>query len=61
VSVTYSLPSYNKHGKFDKMPPKAAILSLAATISGRGDTSMAESSDADSQVVTKGQLQLVLN
>jgi len=46
--MIYSLPSYNKHGKFDKMLPKAVILSSAATISGRGDTSIAESSDADS-------------
>jgi len=43
------------------MPLKAAILSLAATISGQGDTSIAESSDADLQVVIRGQLQLVLN
>jgi len=45
--MTYLLPSYNKHRKFDKMPPKAAILSLAAIISGQGDTSMAESLDID--------------
>jgi len=38
------------------MPPKVVILSSAATISGRGDTSMAKSLDADSQVVTRGQL-----
>jgi len=38
------------------MPPKAVILSSVATISGQGDTSMAESSDADSQVVIRGQL-----
>jgi len=30
------------------MPPKVAQLSLAATISGQGDTSMVESSDANS-------------
>ena len=47
---------YDKHGKFDKMPPKVAILSLVATISGRADTSMAESLDTDSQVVIRGQL-----
>jgi len=29
------------------MPPKAATLSSAATIFGRGDTSIAKSSDAD--------------
>jgi len=37
------------------MLPKVAILS-SATTSGRGDTSIAKSSDADSQVVIKGQL-----
>jgi len=52
--VTYSLPSYNKHRKFDKMLPKVVILLLAATISRQGNTSMAESSDANSQVVTRG-------
>jgi len=36
------------------MPLKAAISSLAATISRRGDTSMAENSDADSQVIIRG-------
>jgi len=36
------------------MPPKAVILSSAATISGRGDTSIAESSDTDLQVVIRG-------
>jgi len=36
------------------MLPKAAISSSAAIISGRGDTSIAESLDADSQVVIKG-------
>jgi len=43
------------------MPPKAATSSLAATISGQSDTSMTKSSDTNSQVVTKGQLQLVFN
>jgi len=38
------------------MPPKVVILSLVATISGQGNTSMAESSDANSQVVTRDQL-----
>jgi len=46
VSAIYLLPSYDKHGKFDKMLPKAVIL-LSATISGQGDTSIAESLDAD--------------
>jgi len=61
VSIIYLLPSYNKHRKFNKMPLKAAILSSAATTSGRGDTSITKSLDTDSQVVTRGQLQLVLN
>jgi len=52
--MTYSLPGYNKHGKFNKMLPKAAILSSAATISGQGDTSIAKSLDADSQLIIKG-------
>jgi len=43
------------------MLPKAAILSSAATISGQGNTSIAESLNTNSQVVIKGQLQLVLN
>jgi len=43
------------------MPPKAAQSSLAATISGHRDTSIAESLDADLQVVTRGQLQAVLD
>jgi len=47
VSIIYSLLSYDKHGKFNKMPPKVATLLLAATISGWGDTSIAKSSDAD--------------
>jgi len=53
VSVIYLLPSHNKHRKFDKMLLKVAILLLAATISGRGDISIAKSSDADLQVVIK--------
>jgi len=48
MSITHSLPSYNKHGKFDKMPPKVAQLSSAATTLGWGNTSMAESLDVDS-------------
>jgi len=47
VSIIYLLPSYNKHRKFDKMPPKVAILLSAVIISRRGDTSIAESLDAN--------------
>jgi len=54
--MTYSLPSHNKHRKINKMPPKVVILSLAATISRQGNTSIAESLDIDSQVVIRGQL-----
>jgi len=54
MSVIYLLPSYNKYGKFDKMLFKAAILLLAATISRRGNISIAESLDIDSQVVIRG-------
>jgi len=43
------------------MPLKAAQLSSAATTLGWGDTSMAESLDINSQVVTRGQLQAVLD
>jgi len=43
------------------MPPKAATLSSAAIISGQEDTSIGESSDADLQLITRGQLQLVIN
>jgi len=42
------------------MLPKA-VISLAVTILGRGNTSIAESLDADSQVVIRGQLQAVLD
>jgi len=45
--MIYLLPGYNKHGKINKMLPKVVVLSLAVIISRRGDTSMAESSDAD--------------
>jgi len=38
------------------MPPKAAISLSVVTISGQGDTSMAKSLDADSQVVIRDQL-----
>jgi len=54
VSIIYSLPSYNKHGKFNKMLPKVVISLLVATISGQGDTSIAENLDADSQPITRG-------
>jgi len=54
--VTYLLPSHNKYRKFNKILPKAVILSSVATISGQGDTSIAKSLDTDSQVVTRGQL-----
>jgi len=43
------------------MLPKAATLLSVATISGQSDTSIAKSLDTNSQVVTRGQLQLVLN
>jgi len=56
VSIIYSLLSYNKHGKFNKMPPKVVISLLAAIISGQRDTSIAESLDTDSQPITRGQL-----
>jgi len=38
------------------MLPKAVTLLSAATTSGWGDTNIAKSSDADSQVVIRGQL-----
>jgi len=59
--VTYLLLSYNKHRKFDKMPPKVVTLSSAVTTSGRGDTSIAKSLDTDSQLITRRQLQLVID
>jgi len=40
---------------------KAVTLSLVAIISRRGDTSIAESSDADLQLITRRQLQLVID
>jgi len=46
--MIYSLPSYNKYKKFNKMPPKVATLSLAVIISRQSNTSMAKSSDTDS-------------
>jgi len=36
------------------MLPKVATLSLAVTISGQGDTSIAESLDTDLQLITRG-------
>jgi len=56
VSVTYLLLSHNKYRKIDKMPLKAVILLSVATISRQGDTSIAESLDANSQPITRGQL-----
>jgi len=56
VSVIYSLLSYDKYEKFDKMPPKAVISSLVVIISGWADTSIAESLDADLQLIIRGQL-----
>jgi len=47
VSVIYLLPSYNKYKKFNKMPPKVVVLLLAVIISRRGNTSIAESLNAD--------------
>jgi len=38
------------------MLPKVAISLSAAIILGRGDTSMAESLDINSQLITRGQL-----
>jgi len=38
------------------MPPKVAILLLVVMISGQGNTSIVESLDINSQVVTRGQL-----
>jgi len=54
--VIYLLPSYNKHRKIDKMLPKAVISLLAATIFRRANTSIAESLNANSQPITRGQL-----
>ena len=54
--MTYSLLNYNKHRKFNKILPKAVTLSSAAIISRRGDTRIAESLNADSQIVIKDQL-----
>jgi len=61
VSIIYSLPGYNKYGKFNKMLPKVVILSSAAIISRRGDTSIAKSLDTDLQLITRGQLQSVID
>jgi len=43
------------------MLSKAAISSLVAIISGQRDTSIAESLNTDSQPITRGQLQLVID
>jgi len=54
MSIIYLLLNYNKHGKFNKMPSKVMILSSAVIISGRADTSIAKSLDADSQLIIRG-------
>jgi len=43
------------------MLPKAATSLLVVIISRQGDTSMAESLNTDLQLITRGQLQLVIN
>jgi len=43
------------------MPPKVITLLSVAITSRQSDTSIAKSLDANSQVVIRGQLQLVLN
>ena len=48
MSIIYLLSGHDKHKKFNKMPLKAAQLLLVVMILGQGDTSMAESLDADS-------------
>jgi len=45
--MIYLLPSYNKHGKFNKMLPKVATLLSVAIILGQGDTSIAKNLDAN--------------
>jgi len=40
---------------------KAAVLLSAATTSQKGDTSMAESLDTNSTLITRGQLQTVID
>jgi len=52
--MIYLLFNYDKHRKIDKMLFKAAILSSAAMISGRGDTSITKSLDINLQVVIRG-------
>jgi len=59
--MIYLLLSHDKHRKINKMLPKAATSSLAATISRQADTSIAKSLDTNSQLITRGQLQLVIN
>jgi len=52
ISYKYSWYIYYlviiRYEEFDKMPPKAAVLSSVVIISGRGDTSIAESLDINS-------------
>jgi len=47
--------------KINKMPPKAAQLLLVVTTSRQTDTSMAKSLDNNSQLIIRGQLQLVID
>ena len=61
MSIIYLLLGYNKHRKFNKMPPKVAISLLVATTSRQSNTSIAKSSDTNSQLITRGQLQSVIN
>ena len=59
--MIYLLLSYNKHGKFDKILLKIVILLSAAITSGQSNTSIAESLDTNSQPITRGQLQSVID
>jgi len=54
VSVIYLLLSYDKHNKVNKILPKAAVLSSAATTSRGGDTSIAKSLDVDLTLIIRG-------
>jgi len=56
MSIIHLLPSHNKYKKINKMLPKAVILLSVATISRQANTSIAESLDADSQPIIRGQL-----
>jgi len=48
VSIIYLLLNYNKHDKFNMMPPKVVVLLSAAIISGRNDTSIMEDLNTNS-------------